>query len=327
MPLLRSSAVVLIKTQHGLGDNFYAYPVVRALARRLLSREPEGTTVAIKTPWPQLYEEAPELSPIACGSKLRTQAENMLRFADLPSTSGRVDVMNIDYSGELEMIRERSATLFELVEFHALVEHTEFFFPVPESWIGRARKWLMAKGIDPDRPFFIAQYPIRRTEWNCTARLPMPGLVPEMVRAVAGELPVLSIGHADPPREWFAERDRPATHRAEDGSMPIECLIAATQLAAGVIAPVGFLVPMTLATGGRLLVCFGGHMAPEVVIDKRMTTQTERCPQRHVTVIAPDPCCNCVDNNHRCEKDVDMGEARHHARSFRKELEDNEWLT
>jgi hypothetical protein len=319
---LHSSVAEVIRTRHGLGDCFYAYPVVMALVEKMLADAPKGAQVGVQTPWPQIYEDEPTVRTLACTSPLRTQQANL--SANIPRMSPfpkQAHITTVQYDRQIDLIQNKTGTLLELTEWNAVIEAKPYEFRVPQRWRDLAAEDLDRIGLRIDEPFILAVYPTIRPEWNNRSRRPMLGLMAEMVKTVAGDLPILSVGWADPPYEWFVEAVRPATHLAEHGELCFETIVALTQAAHAVVSSVGYAIPVTLAVGGRLLSVFGGHVAPETLIDPRMAYPTETLPRRRVAVVAPDPFCHCVKNEHECVKDVDLDHARSIATEFREAID------
>jgi len=286
------ASTILIETQHGLGDNVFAAVVVAAMARdaRFSGR------LAVKTPWPQLYVGT--ASPVECDSGLRTQKANLRRM-NLGRHSARALRVHVGYGRNISPARERKATLLQCVEASAGVVVDDFRLPEQVVALGDVGR-LDRLGVRS--PYVLVHYPTRRREWDCPARNPEPGAIAAAVRAVARPgSDVVSLAWVDPPHEVFVDADMPASVRLESGEASLEDMIALVAGAEVVVTTVGFLLVLACAMRAPLVVVFGGHMAPDVIMDPRMTSSGL------VHVVAPDPFCHCVNNHHDCRKALPAG--------------------
>lgn len=252
--------------------------------------------LAVKTPWPQLYTGT--AAPVECESGLRTQKANLRRMS-LGRNSARALRVHVGYGRNISPARERKATLLQCVEASAGVVVEDFRLPEQVSALGDAKR-LDRLGVRS--PYVLVHYPTRRREWDCPARNPEPGAIAAAVRAVSRPgVDVVSLAWVDPPHEAFVDADMPASVQLESGEASLEDMIALVAGAEAVVTPVGFLLVLACALRAPLVAVFGGHMAPDVILDPRMTAYGK------AHVVAPDPFCHCVNNHHECRKALPPG--------------------
>lgn len=283
--------------QHGLGDNIYARGAVKALAADGYS------PIWLRTPWPQFFADIAGVRFVRTASSLRTQSANIARgwgWGAFDAFPRSVTSISLDYINHREMLEQREGTIVDALMTDAPTNAKYDMTIDVETFRERALAECDVIGLNPDHPFALVHYPTVRTEWACPARNPRANAIAEAVEALPLGVAVVSVAWVHPPAEVWTDERRPATHRAEAGELTAETIAWLANRARVVIAPPGYLLPLTIAAGGRLLCVFGGHMAPDVLFDKRMGPGTWRA-------VAPSPFCHCLRNEHSCRKDLDRG--------------------
>lgn len=283
---------LVVKGYMGLGDNIYQRPFIRAL----LDRHP---LVWLETPWPQVYWDL--------------ALERGLRFLK-PRTSLRTQARNVDAvdtgtwsdpPAEYESLRigytasdiERCGSITRVFESQAPLGLTPYGFgfrPHP-NW-GRG---IRSQG---DKPVAIVRPATIRTEWRNVSRNPAHGLIQRVVDRLKTTHYVVSIADLCDGKETL---DGPPLEgvdlRLEHGELGTDKLLAAICRADVVAGPVGFIMPLGIASGIKTFIVFGGCggcNAPHIVTDPRMNLSL-------FDYVAPDPMCDCTLHEHDCAKDID----------------------
>lgn len=270
----------LIRCPHGLGDNIYARPLIRAHGRAV-----------VQTPWPELFEDLPvTFAPVT--SSLRTQARNIARqsAARWRPADGITNTATLRY-GHGDLIG--GASICEALESRLPLPPGASFgaFDLPVT---------AACPIVADRPIAVVRPVTARAEWLNTARNPLP----EYVAYVAGQLMathyVICIADLDSDREWLIG-DLPPCHGALlKGELHIRELIALVAHADVVVGGVGWIVPAAVALKRPAFVIMGGqggHNSPHHLIDSRMDAS-----RLHFAM--PKDYCRCTSMIHKCDKTI-----------------------
>lgn len=275
---------VLVQAMHGLGDNIYLRPFVRALTNR---HEP----VYVRTPWPQLYADL-EVRCLPADSDLRTQALNEAR--------------GWRWAAEPDDVRKTF-----LPRYHPWhLERGETISAALESGIS-----LGGEALSMDLPARLAQPPIINTrgrplavvrpntvrrEWANPARNPDPRALARVVTELLNTHHVVSVADADGSNEVLEEPLPPAHERYHAAELTIWETLELLRRAHVAVGGVGWLVPAALALRVPTFIVRGGqgaHNRPEVIVDPRLRADW-------VGFCNPDDPCYCSDREHRCNKRV-----------------------
>lgn len=261
----------------GLGDNIFQRPFVRVLARQ--------RPVYLITPWPELYDDIPDVHFVHEATSLRTQAKNMQHHAATWVKAPRqVSLIRVSYG-------------------HATLAHHGIVAIMQQCF-----------GVAPDRfdlpafPPFLSLRPIavirpatERREWHNAARGPRPEYIAEIASSLMKDYHVISVADLVPGEEWLVDNVLPPAHtRFHAGELYMPELLGLVQSAAVVVGGVGWIVPACIAAGTPLFCILGGcglHNAPEKVTDPRMDLT-------HVGFAMPDRFCRCDRMQHTCDKTI-----------------------
>ncbi|MCK1668652.1 hypothetical protein [Bradyrhizobium sp. 153] len=275
------AAPLLINCQHGLGDNIYSRPFVRAASAR--------GPVYLATPWPELFEDLP-VQFVEPGTRLRTQAKNVAlqqrgRWVRPPAQarSVRVSYGAVQFRNGINIARS--------IESALPLRGAPFVFDLPPT--GDAP-------ITARKPVAFVRPATVRREWFNSARNPKP----EYIAAIAAELMtthhVVVVADLEDGVEW-AEGQLPPHHQAFlRGELPVRSLLALLAAAEVVVGGVGWIVPASLALRRSAFIVLGGHgghNAPALITDPRMDLSK-------IYFAHPTEYCRCTDMKHNCTKEI-----------------------
>lgn len=258
---------------YGLGDNIYQRAVVRALP---------GIHY-LRTPWPQLYADLPNIRCVRPSTRLRTQAKNAARgwaWATPPASMGARKANYVSHSGS--MLAGLCAAFG--VSLPALT------FDLPEF-----------PGPAIGAPYVVIRPATVRAEWRADARNPRAEYLDAAARAAAARgYRVISVADLAERQEWIDGPAPYADQRFHAGELGIEALLGLVRGAAAVIGGVGWLVPAAVAYRVPMLLLYGGWGAangPQRIFDSRMDVS-------RIDPVIPDNFCMCRDAMHACDKTI-----------------------
>jgi hypothetical protein len=273
---------VLIRGLWGLGDNCYQRPFVRAAAARY--------QVWLDTPWPELYEDL-DIRLVRAPRRLRTQMKNLERQPKTRwSKPPPMREVKVSYGAELadysviQSLERRWSALKVLFD--------PALFDLPD---------MGPSPIVSDKPIAVIRPVTRRTEWDNTARAPLP----EYIVALAAELmathTVVAVADIEAGHEWLVGTLPPAHHHFVFGELKVRELLALVRDADIVVGGVGWIVPAGLALKVRTFVVLGGHgghNAPEKITDPRLDLS-------RIGFAMPEKFCRCTRMLHDdCDKTI-----------------------
>ncbi len=269
-----------IVTMHGLGDNLYHRPFVRAAAAR--------RCVYLETPWPEVYADLPVRFVRPAQTKLRTQAKNVARQRESRWTEAEGETLVFRYASQ-ELARGSIADAMELV---VPLGGAPFVFDLPDFGPSPVRV---------DKPLAVLRPATVRSEWPNPARNPRPEYLFEAAEYLRGAgYHVVSVADLEPDREWLIGEPPPADTTLHAGELDVSALLALVQCADLCVGGVGWLAPACLAARTPLVVVGGGEggfNAPEKITDPRMDLSRVRW-------LLPDLYCRCKERSHECEKGI-----------------------
>lgn len=267
--------LVHIQGMWGLGDNIYQRPFVEAVAQECF--------VYLDTPWPEIYEDIPNVRFVKGQRNLRTQLKNIHRqpaerWARVPPG---VAPMRIHYNLSAGSIVEEMRQCFRVGDRVAL------------SLPPRRANWPQnGKPIAVVRPVTVRQ------EWHNPARNPLP----EYVAAAAARLMQTHhvIALADLSAQETLVGQMPPCHEAlVHGEVATDRLLDLIAAADVLVGGVGWIVPAAVAAGKRAFIIQGGqggHNAPEKILAPWW--------QHKLTFAQPQRFCRCSNMRHECAKTI-----------------------
>lgn len=256
---------------YGLGDNVYQRAVLRELP-----------DVYIRTPWPQLYTDLPNVKPVMPSTTLRTQSKNMLsveRSVWHKPPYGSPQRLSYVHSG---------GTMLQALRQSCGVASPQIVFDLP---IFRA---------PDDAPYIVVRPATVRSEWRADARNPLPQYLAMAVEALAPTHRVVSVADLEDGREWLVGDAPYADVILHRGELGISEMLGLVRGAAAVIGGVGWLAPAAVAYRVPMLLLFGGwgfHNGPQRIFDPRMDLST-------IQQVVPDRFCMCTSAHHECDKTI-----------------------
>lgn len=267
---------------HGLGDNIYQRAFIKSLVK--------SGEVWLETPWPEIYQDLPNLHFVKPFTRLRTQAKN-LRKSDVnweqPPSSHSIKISYAD-NGILRGMRRcfgADSSSFDLPKFES---------PISGDYV-------------VVRPATV------RKEWAASSRNPNPDYLAECTAQVLRSgLPVISVADLDKGAEWAVEPLPDATKRFHEGELSVTQLLGLIANAKMVIGGIGWMLPAAIAykvPGWFVFGGFGRYNNPEVLMDP------SRMDVSSIGYALPDHFCKCGDGNHNCDKRIS-----NHAEKFTKWL-------
>lgn len=275
--------MIAIKMMMGLGDNVYGRAFIKSLVK--------STPVLLETPWPEIYQDLPNIKFIKPHTRLRTQKKS----------ADRVDesVWAKPYFGNSIQISYGDKGIMRGMRERFKVDSSSFDLPDFDSPI--SGKYAVI------RPATV------RTEWSAASRNPKPEYIAECAEKLLSEgYSVISVADLEDGVEWAVEPLPKATKRFHKGEFNIKELLGLIQHASVVVGGVGWMTPASIAYKVPSWIIFGGFgafNAPENLFDK------DRMDLSKIGYALPDDFCRCRDGAHKCRKDIS-----NHAEKFA------EWL-
>ena len=269
---------MVVDGMYGLGDNIYQRAILREVKER----------VFLKTTWPQLYTDIPNIRCVVAKTRLRTQRKNVARLgANTWCTAPSSPSVKLSY-GSRDL---REGTILKSLSKPLSVKPKIFDLP-------------KFKGLDIDKKYAVIRPVTIRSEWYNKARGPEDKYILKASQLLR-ELGFFVISVADiVEKEWCALLPE-ADVKYNKGELCFEQLMGLIQNAALVVGGVGWIVPACIASKVNLITILGGqggHNAPSKIIDHPMKIDKAK-------FIFPDNYCMCTDNRHVCNKTITHFEA------------------
>ena len=271
--------MIAIKGMFGLGDSVYQRAFIKSLVK--------STPVLLETPWPEIYQDLPNIKFIKPHTRLRTQKKS----------ADRVDksVWAKPYFGNAIQISYGDKGIMRGMRDRLKVDSSSFDLPDFDSPI--SGKYAVI------RPATV------RTEWSAASRNPKPEYLAECAEKLLSEgYSVISVADLEDDVEWALEPLPKATKRFHKGEFNIKELLGLIQHASVVVGGVGWMTPASIAYKVPSWIIFGGFgafNAPENLFDK------DRMDLSKIGYALPDQFCRCRDGAHKCRKDIS-----NHAQKF-----------
>jgi len=265
----------LLHGRGGLGDAVWMRPFVRQAAKQW--------SVYVDTSWPELYADLPARVVRRMGG-LRLQRHHGDKhpaetWAKLPVARP----VNLRYRWSQLNRRSMLADMEEL----SRIRPTPLTLDLP---------------LLPESPvsgrYAVIRPPAARLDYPGPAREPLGEYIHTAAETVRESLPLVSLGAFVPGLEE-PTCSVPADIRFEHGELSLLQALAVVANADLVVTSPGWMIPVGLAAGVRVIVIAGGcggRNNPEAIVDRRI-------PSR-VTWILPDEYCRCRNRLHDCPKTI-----------------------
>lgn len=166
--------------------------------------------------------------------------------------------------------------------------------------------------ITTTSPILLVKMPSHAADWNPTSRSPRTEYLVECLRiAKDAGYHIVSICGKHDVFDDLAAVDTwvPLVDTFLHDGLSIDQLIGLHSIANRVLSYPNFTLPLSISLETPLFTIFGGHVSPECLVDPRMNASKWR-------YVAPYPFCNCVRNDHRCNKEIPMEVVRNEFYKF-----------
>lgn len=270
--------MIYFEGMYGMGDTIYQRPFLRYFP---------GSYIC--TPWPELYVGL-DVRCVRSNTSLRTQLKNEQRsgypfYLPPPNVTRRRIVYGpneLAHGSIIQAFRRQFGVTAPLL------------FDLP-SFNDRHPRLPHGMRIAVIRPATV------RTEWGSASRNPDPAYLCIAARQLRQRgFYVVSVADTEPGKEWIVGNEPEVDLALHAGELSITQLCTLYELAAAVVAPVGFSIPMAIAYKTPLFVVAGGrggHNAPGIVTDPEMDLSRTRWA-------IPDNYCWCTRADHDCDKRI-----------------------
>lgn len=276
---------ILINGMKGLGDNVYQRAFVKQLGK-----------VWIDTPWPEIYEDLPNVNFVHSRTNLRTQAKNiskqhMERFSNFPG-------------GTVKSVHYGVNNIIKGLEQSFGIAPGEFDLP--------------DFGESPVEGEYAVIRPVTiRKEWVAETRNPLPEYIEQAANILKEKgVKIVSVADVDGVNEWIIGNEPYADIKYHSGELGIKELLSLVQHASLVVSPIGWAVPACIAAKTPAwIVCGGngGYNHPSHITDERMDLS-------NIEFAIPDNMCMCTLKAHNCDKKITG-----HSDKFRAYLASRDW--
>jgi len=254
---------LVLNGMHGLGDNLHERAIVRELMRQ--------NEVWLKTSWPQLFWDMPELHLLPLKSPIGWMAKNEQRTVAL---YGRT----LPPPGARTLTNGYLHRMPRGVQFHGSVLGTmanvcgaaavgDFRLPIAPAWAVKADAVLMELG--DGRPLMIYRPPVAISEANRVsaqakiARNPDLAASHALLCAIRDRYFVISLADMTMVSEHLIGPPFKADAEFHHGELDVETIAALTAKVDLVFASPGFMTVLAQAVSTPLICIFGGFEGKE----------------------------------------------------------------
>ena len=287
------SAPLLLWGMHGLGDNLHQRALVRELSK---SHE-----LWLKTSYPQIYHDFPELHLVHLNSPVRVMAKNEARSAQLYCAEPPASLPVIRVSYPPEDVKKTGSVLGAMSKVCG-VALGDFRMPVPPEW-------RMPQIDTGGRPLLVYRPLTERAESiGYATRNPDATAYNALFKAIRGEFFVVSVADVERGKEWLVGPPVAADLQLHAGELDFEALAGLFHSAALVFGAPGFATILAQAVGTPMVTVFGGFE------DARSYSAGARFSPW--LAIEPTKPCNCWTHGHDCDKRIDLASAVKRVQDF-----------
>jgi hypothetical protein len=272
-----STRGVVVHGMWGIGDNIYQRPLIRQLARE--------RPIFLDTPWPELYEDIPDVSFILRQRALRTQMKNVARQPAsrwTPTPTGLPMLTNGYNFGPFDTIPSAMAKALR-----SQIPPRLDLPPIKTPW------------PKTDKPIAVVRPVTLRKEWFAESRNPLPEYIYDLAWWLMDTHHVIVVADIDNTNERLVGTLPPGHQTFVHGELDIDRLLGLLAAADVLVGGVGFLVPAAVATQARSLIVlggYGGHNSPDRILYHGW--------QHRIAFIKPDRFCGCTLHRHNCDKTI-----------------------
>ncbi len=281
---------VLFDAYHGIGDQIYMRPFI-------LAAQEQYDDVYVVTDFPKTLYEGTGIKPIFKASKWKTQTECAeLEKEYFVEPLPRYDkVLRPCYTGSFRVDKNKPVTQV-LEEQTGLTPKNFHSLQVQDEWIDKALSF-----VKTDKPICFLRLPTVRNEWKCFSRNGKMGyfnfLIKHRIRPHFYTVSSLDLRNG---LEWL-DGDMPEVDlMLHENELGVDGMIGLLKVSAFCLSIPCNTLPICADIGTPLFLIYGGHVHHNFLLDPRMDTGK-------ITAMQPSPFCNCMSNNHQCNKEVDTG--------------------
>lgn len=266
---------MIVSGMQGLGDNIYQRSVLREIKE----------VIYLRTSWPQMYKDLPNIKPILPNVRLRTQIKNINTLGantwhpdppPLPMKQITYNIPDLKRGSILETMERRMSAkpkIFDMPDF---------------------------EGPELPKPYAVLRPPTVRAEWRNYSRS-CESIYISAAAKILHKCGFHTVSVADLQQgiEWADELPVCDTEYLH-GELGFEELMGLIEGAAVVVGGVGWITPAAIAAGVPLIGIHGGlgaFNAPDKVISAPMDASKTRW-------VTPDRYCMCSDMRHACTKTI-----------------------
>lgn len=257
---------MIVHGMRGLGDSVYSRAFVKKLPK----------PVYLDTPWPELYQDLPDVHFIRPVTPLRTQSKNIARHNNWVMPPGKQPARHIRYGTE--------GIIPGMIASFGVMPGAFDLPPLPPS---------------PESGGYVVVRPATvRSEWRADTRNPDPQYIYDAAReARARGYRVISVADLKDGEEWLVGFRPKADVNYLHGELPVEQLLSLVANASAVIGGIGWLVPAALAARVPAWIICGGQGG--------FNSPHQICPSGStITFAVPDNFCRCKLKQHNCDKRI-----------------------
>ncbi len=267
--------IYFVDSMKGLGDSIY----IRAFVKKLQGE------VYLKTPWPELYDDLPNIKFVRSDTTLRTQAKNVNKQnREFFTPPGNAKLIRVQYTAQ----DFRSGSMIDGLRRCFGVDPAEFDLPVFDS------------PVKSDKPIAVIRPCTVRAEWKNPARNPRPEYIEWVSEQLKNSHHIVSVADLEDGHEWLQGKEPFSHQNFHSGELDIRGLLGVVAHSSILCGGVGWLLPAAVAYN-RPLFCIlggqGGHNAPEKVTTRDMDLS-------RIWFAKPDNYCKCTNMQHSCTKEI-----------------------
>jgi len=267
-----------VKSMHGLGDNIYQRPYVKALAAM--------GNVYIDTSWPDLYSDIENVHFVRPNTTLRTQKKHYesvdIHWGQMPTHPDKA--VAFGYGGTLN-----STTI------PATMRKASGAANPPEMDLPAFNPWP-----NIEEPIAFVRPVTERKEWMNKARNPKPEYISQAIDALKDDYHIVTVADTAADQEWMLG-EYYADTRFENGELSFSQMMGLFQASSVVVGGVGWILPASIAAKKQLILVGGGQLGHNHI--SRLTDDSMDLSRIHY--IAPQNGCDCVNMRHDCNKEIE----------------------
>jgi hypothetical protein len=275
----------IINHYAGFGDNIYHIPFVHQLAKK--------GTVYMHTPFPELFQfENVVCLPHPNAHMLKLQKENGSGnplYATHCAPRGKQ--INFNYGSNFR----RGMTGMQ--SFEAVVPLTEWFFEFKPKPACPASD-ILSRALRAGKKLCVVRLPSVREEWFCSSRNALMSHFQTCIDHLKKDYYLVAVGDIGNKEQYDGQKPEGIDEHRDDhnsnhlGIWDVVDLIERSDLVLSIQCN---MLPICQILRRRAFFIYGGYVPHKALNDSRFF---------QVGYVEPEPFCFCVDNTHKCRKDI-----------------------